>query len=130
MKNKFRILKRVLIEKVTLRGHVWDESRNLVPFASRRSQKSLARCIQRRSSMTTIKLLSAGLIAIATLATPVMARENYVAQRHAAEEANTRAHPTARYIYGHVGIPAQRVGALPAPPDGENCDVGDNARIC
>jgi hypothetical protein len=81
--------------------------------------------------MTTIKLLSAGLIAIAILATPAMAREHYVAQRHVSEEeANTSASPTARYIDGHVGIRAPRVGALPAPPDGENCDVGDNPFIC
>jgi hypothetical protein len=80
--------------------------------------------------MTTIKLLSAGLIATALLVTPAMARENYVAQRHAAEEANTSAFPITRYIDGHVVIPAPRVGALPAPPDGENCDVGDNPRIC
>jgi hypothetical protein len=45
MKNKFKILKQVLIEKVTPHGHVWNESRTLVPFASRRSQKSLARYI-------------------------------------------------------------------------------------
>ena len=72
--------------------------------------------------MTTIKLLSAGLIATAMLATPAMARENYVAQRHVSEDAHTSASPTARYFDGHVGIPA--------PPDGENCDVGDNPRIC
>ncbi len=76
--------------------------------------------------MTTIKLLSAGLIAIATLATPAMARENYLSHRHVAGEANTSVSPTARYIDGRVHIPASRVKALPAPPDGENCDVGDN----
>jgi hypothetical protein len=89
-----------------------------------------ARCIQRRSSMTTIKLLSAGLIATAVLATPAMARESGVASRYVAEKANASAFPTARYFYGHVGIPAPRVGVLPAPPDGENCDVGDNPRVC
>jgi len=80
--------------------------------------------------MTTIRLLSAGLIATAMLATPAMARENYAAQRHVSEQANTSAFPTARYFDGHVGIPASRVGALPAPPDGENCDVGENPFIC
>ncbi len=80
--------------------------------------------------MTTIKLLSAGLIAIATLATPAMARENYLSHRHVAGEANTSVSPTARYIDGRVHIPASRVKALPAPPDGENCDVGDNPFIC
>jgi hypothetical protein len=80
--------------------------------------------------MITIKLLSAGLIAAAMFAPPAMARENYVAQRHIAGEASTITSPTARYIDSHVGIPAPRVGALSAPPDGENCDVGDNPRIC
>jgi hypothetical protein len=80
--------------------------------------------------MTTIKLLSAGLIAIAMFATPAMARESGVASRHVAEKANASAFPTARFLDGHVGIPAPRVGALRAPPDGENCDVGDNPRIC
>lgn len=80
--------------------------------------------------MTTIKSLSAGLIAIAVLATPAMARENYAAHRHFAGEANTSVSPFDRNIDGRVHIPARRVGALPAPPDGENCDVGDNGFIC
>jgi hypothetical protein len=80
--------------------------------------------------MITIKLLSAGLIATAMIATPAMARESYAAQRHVSEEANTSTFPTARYFDGHVGIPAPRVSASPASPDGENCDVGDNPRIC
>ena len=81
--------------------------------------------------MTKLKLLSAALIAAATLATPAMARESHVTSRHRAEDANASASPTARYIDGGVGIPAPRVGAFsPAPPDGENCDVGDNPRIC
>jgi hypothetical protein len=78
--------------------------------------------------MTTIKLLSAGLIAVVMLATPAMARESGVASRHVAEKANANAFPTARYL--DSGIPAPRVGVLPAPPDGENCDVGDNPRVC
>jgi hypothetical protein len=80
--------------------------------------------------MTTIKLLSVGLIATAMLVTPAMARENYVAERHVVGETNARTSPTARYIDGRVGFPAPRVRALPAPPDGENCDVGDNPFIC
>jgi hypothetical protein len=71
--------------------------------------------------MTTIKLLSAGLIATALLTTPAIARESGVASRHAAEKADASAFPTARYHDGHVGFPA---------PDGENCDVGDNPHIC
>jgi hypothetical protein len=80
--------------------------------------------------MTTIKLLSAGMIATAMLATPVMARDNYLARRHVAAEANSRTSPASGYIDGGVGISAPRVRALPAPPDGENCDVGDNPFIC
>ncbi len=78
--------------------------------------------------MTKLKLLSAALIAAATLATPAMAHTSHVTSRH---DANASASPTARYIDGRVGISAPRVGAFPsAPPDGENCDVGDNPRIC
>ena len=78
--------------------------------------------------MTKLKLLSAALIAAATLATPAMAHTSHVTSRH---NANASASPTARYIDGRVGISAPRVGAFPsAPPDGENCDVGDNPRIC
>jgi hypothetical protein len=33
-KSEFRILKRVLIERVTFRGHVVDETRTFVPFVS------------------------------------------------------------------------------------------------
>ena len=78
-----------------------------------------------------IKLLSAALIAAAMLATPTMARESHVTSRHHAEHANASASANARHIDGRVGIPAPRVGAFPpAPPDGENCDVGDNPFIC
>jgi hypothetical protein len=80
--------------------------------------------------MTTIKLLSAGVIATAMLATPAMARDNYLAKRHVATEANTRTSPTAHYTDGRFGIPAPRIGAFPAPPHEENCDVGDNPFIC
>lgn len=66
--------------------------------------------------MTKIKLLSAGLIATAMLATPAMARENYVAKRHVAEEANASAFPTDRYVDGRVCIPAPRVGAFATAP--------------
>ena len=80
--------------------------------------------------MTKLKLLSAAMIAAAMLATPAMARESHVTSRHHAN-ANASASPNARHIDGRVGIPAPRVGAFPpAPPDGENCDVGDNPFIC
>jgi hypothetical protein len=80
--------------------------------------------------MTAFKLLSAGVIAAAMLATPVMARDSHLAKRHVVAEANSRTSPTAGYIDGRVGIPGPRVRALPAPPDGENCDAGDNPFIC
>jgi hypothetical protein len=81
--------------------------------------------------MTKLKLLSAALIAAAMLATPAMARTSHVTSRHRAMDANASASPGARYIGGRVGISLPRVGAFhPAPPAAENCDVGDNPRIC
>ena len=62
--------------------------------------------------MTPIKLLSAGLIAATTLATPAMAREN-LAKRHVSERASL----TSRYTDRHVRIIAPRVRALPAAPE-------------
>ena len=77
------------------------------------------------------KLLSAALIAAAMLATPAMARTSHVTSRHRTRGANASASPTAHYIDGDVVISAPRVAAFPpAPPDGENCDVGDNPFIC
>jgi hypothetical protein len=78
------------------------------------------------------KLLSAALIAAAVLATPAMAGTSHVTSRHRrARDANASASPTAHHIDGRVGISAPRVGTVPpAPPDGENCDVGDNPFIC
>jgi hypothetical protein len=80
--------------------------------------------------MTKLKLLSAALIAAAMFATPAMARASHVTSRHRAKDANASASPTARYIDGRVGISAPRGALPPASPDGENCDVGDNPRIC
>jgi hypothetical protein len=78
--------------------------------------------------MTTIKLLSTGLIAAAMLATPVMAHENSAANRQFTEQANARA---ARHFEGHVGLPRPHVGAFAAAPwDSDSCDVGDNPREC
>jgi hypothetical protein len=75
--------------------------------------------------MTKLKLLSAALIATAMIATPAMARTSHGTSRHRARGAN------ASYLHGRVGISAPRVGAFPpAPPAVENCDVGDNPRIC
>jgi hypothetical protein len=66
--------------------------------------------------MTSIKLLSAGMIAIAMLATPAMAREN-VAKRHVATETNATA---SRFVDGRVCIPAPRVDAFATAPWGGN----------
>jgi hypothetical protein len=67
--------------------------------------------------MTKIKLLSAGLIATAMLATPAMAREHYGARRHVAEGAYASAYPAAPlYVGGRVCIPAPRVGAFASQP--------------
>jgi hypothetical protein len=70
--------------------------------------------------MIKLKLLSATLIAIATLATPAMARKSHVASRHLVLDANASASPTARYIDGRVCIPAPRVGAFATAPWGGN----------
>jgi hypothetical protein len=81
--------------------------------------------------MTRLKLPLAALIAAAMFASPAMARTSHVTLPHRAADANASASPTTGYIDGHVGISAPRVGALPpAPDDGEDCDVGDNPRIC
>src|SRR6202041_1807844 len=57
--------------------------------------------------LTVVASLSAALIA-AMLATPAMARENWLAKRHAVEKANAGGSPTARYVGGHMRIPAAR----------------------
>ena len=76
--------------------------------------------------MTKIKLLSAALIAAALFTTPAMARTSHVTPRHSAEDAHASASATARHIDGRVGNSAPRIGVLPP----EDCDVGDNPRIC
>jgi hypothetical protein len=75
--------------------------------------------------MTRLKLLSAALIAAATLAAPAMARTSHVTShvtsRHLAAQANASAFPTARYVDGRICIPAPRVGAFAtAPWTGDN----------
>jgi len=80
--------------------------------------------------MTKMKLLSAGLIATVMLSTPAMACKNWLAKRHVAKKANASTSPAARYINGRARIPAPHVGPFATPPDGENCDVGDNPFIC
>ena len=81
--------------------------------------------------MTTIKVLFAGLVAVAMLATPVMAREDYAAHRYLTEGINANA--AVHHFEAHVGIPALRGGAFSATPSdeqGDACDVGDTSHIC
>jgi hypothetical protein len=80
--------------------------------------------------MTTIKLLSAGLIATVMLSTHAVACKSCSAKRHVAKKIYTRVSPIGRYIDSYARIPAPRLGPFRQPPDGENCDVGDNASIC
>jgi hypothetical protein len=69
--------------------------------------------------MTRLKLLSAGLIAAAMLATPAMAREHHATSRHhAAANAYASVAPDARYVDGRGCIPAPRVGAFATQPWG------------
>jgi hypothetical protein len=71
--------------------------------------------------MTTAKLLSAALIAVAALATPAMARESHVTSRH---HANVTTTSDARDVDGRVCIPAPAVGAFATQPwdNGPPCE--------
>jgi hypothetical protein len=81
--------------------------------------------------MTTPKVLSAVLIATAILATPAFARASHVSERPLTEDVNPSAFPSARYTNGQAHFSAPHVSAFhSSPPDGENCDVGDNPEIC
>jgi hypothetical protein len=66
--------------------------------------------------MTKLKLLSAALIAAATLATPAMARESGVASRRPAEQASANTAFGARYTDGRLCTPAPAVGAFATQP--------------
>jgi len=63
------------------------------------------------------------------LATPVMARPSHPTSKHFQEEIG-RVSSIDRYIDGRVGVPTAHVSIPATPPDGENCDVGDNPFIC
>jgi hypothetical protein len=71
--------------------------------------------------MTKLKLLSAALIAAATLATPAMARESHVTSRH---QANVTTASDARDVDGRACIPAPAVGAFATQPwdNGAPCE--------
>jgi hypothetical protein len=66
--------------------------------------------------MTKLKLLSAALIAAATLATPAMARESGVASPRPAEQASASTTSATRYFDGRSCIPAPAVGAFATQP--------------
>ena len=78
--------------------------------------------------MTSLKLLSAGLIAAAMLATPAMARESHETWRHHAASADVSVAPEQpRYVEGRGCIPAPRVGAFASDPWGNGnvaCEPG------
>jgi hypothetical protein len=81
--------------------------------------------------MTKLKVMSAALIAAAMFALPAVARTSHEPSRYVAGNINSSTLPTTSVVHGHVGISAPSVGAyLPAPPDGENCDFGDNPEVC
>jgi hypothetical protein len=73
--------------------------------------------------MTKLKLLSAALIAAATLATPAMARESGIASRRGAADANASTTFDAPYTDGRFCTPAPAVGAFATQP-------WDNAPPC
>ena len=83
--------------------------------------------------LTTITLACAVALS-STLAFAHEGRHKRGVRAHQAykESAPVRPVVSSRYLIdGPVGIRAPRVSAFPpAPPDGENCDVGDNPFIC
>jgi hypothetical protein len=75
--------------------------------------------------MTTLKLLSAGLVAAGMLTTPALAREIHSGTRYVAPGADVSVSPMAGYgySYGQSCAPAPRVGAYATQP-------WDNAPPC
>ena len=70
--------------------------------------------------MTSLKLLSAALLATAVIAAPAMAREHHKASRYVAADAYAAVVPDAYagpvYPYGYRCVPAPRVGAFATAP--------------
>ena len=80
--------------------------------------------------MTTIKLLSAGFIAIAMLTTSAGAHENSMAGRYVVLKADASANASAgRWIFSHNRIVGESDTA-PQNQSGGVCDHGDNPAIC
>jgi hypothetical protein len=80
--------------------------------------------------MTNHNLLPAALIIASMIATPAIACASHVTSRHHARDVDARASPTVSNNHDRVGISAPGVNAFRPPPDGDNCDVGDNPRVC
>ncbi|UWU78749.1 hypothetical protein N2603_09935 [Bradyrhizobium huanghuaihaiense] len=77
--------------------------------------------------MTTLKLLSTGLIAIAMLGGPVLARTSHAVTHPSAMQADPVASEGVVYQGGRACVPAPRVGAFAtAPWTGNNvpCEPG------
>jgi hypothetical protein len=83
--------------------------------------------------MTTIKLLSAGLIAAVMFTISTDAHENSVTKPHVVTKGNASASSTGRWIRSNARIPKPHIGEFATPPDHEHggvCDFGDNPMIC
>ena len=80
--------------------------------------------------MTSVKLLSASLIAMTMLAAPALAQENFVARHHSVKADAGVASPP--WLDRHVLIMAPHVGESDTAPEvpGGVCDAGDNPGIC
>jgi hypothetical protein len=80
--------------------------------------------------MTTIKHISAGLIALAMFTTSAVAHENSLAERHVVLRGNASAHSsTGRSIYSQIRI-AGETNTAPRDQPGGICDHGDNPAVC
>jgi hypothetical protein len=81
--------------------------------------------------MTTIKLLSAGLIATFMFTVSAAAHENISTRR--CLEMKDNASGSSCWNYGNARIPAPHLGKFAVRPHDETdgiCDHGDNAMIC
>jgi hypothetical protein len=80
--------------------------------------------------MTTIKLMSAGLIAIAMLTTSAEAHENSIAGLQVVLKGNANAYSAPdRWIYSHARI-AGESDTAPQNQAGGICHHGDNPAVC
>jgi hypothetical protein len=78
--------------------------------------------------MTTIKFLSAGLIAAVMFTISADAHENSVTKPHVVTKGNASASSTGSWIRSNARIPTPLVGEFARPPDHEPggvCDFGD-----